>query len=112
MPANHVSPATRSAHSGAGAICLVLGVVAGIAFMGWAGKPATIAIAAPAPVAATVDYAKITEAVRAGFPAPVAAPVAAKPAPVAAPAPVKRKVRTVTRTVYLVPAPARCGCAL
>jgi len=82
--------------------------------MGWINKPAPVAVAAPAPVAASIDYAKITEAVRAGF--PVAAPVAAKPAPVAAPAPapapVKRKVRTVTRTVYLAPAPARCGCAL
>jgi len=104
------APATRATHSGAGAICLALGVVAGVALMGWAGQPSTpVAVAAPAPVA-QIDYKAITEAVRAGFPtpAPVAVAAPAKPAE-AAPARKKRKVHK--------PAPARivyhvhgCGC--
>ena len=85
-------------------VTLALGIVAGIAFMGWINKPAPVAVAAPAPVAA-IDYSRITEAVRAGFPAPVAAP-----------APVKRKVHKVqrapARVVYVVPAYHGCTCRL
>jgi hypothetical protein len=98
------------------AVWLAAGIVAGIAFTGYILKPAPVAQAAPA----AIDYKAITEAVRAGFPAPapVAAPVAkAAPAPVASPAPAraKRKVHRAAspaRVVYYVPAYHGCTCHL
>ena len=110
------SPVRTETRSGAAALCLVGGVVAGIAFMGWASKPAPVAVAAPVAVSA-IDYAKITEAVRAGFPAPAPVAVAAPAKPAeAAPAPVKRKVRKAApapaRVVYVVPAYHGCTCRM
>jgi hypothetical protein len=99
-------------------VAVAMGVVAGIAFMGWVNKPAPVAVAAPA----AIDYNRITEAVRAGFPAPapvaVAAPVKPAPAAPAESAPVKRKVHKVhraaapARVVYYVPAYSGCTCHL
>ena len=94
------------------AVWLAAGIVAGIAFTGYILKPAPVAQAAPV----AIDYKAITDAVRAGFPAPapVAAPAPVKPA-TAAPAPVKRKVHRAApaaRVVYYVPAYHGCTCHL
>jgi len=94
------------------AVWLASRIIAGIAFTGYIVKPAPVAVAAPV---AAIDYKAITEAVRAGFPAPapVAAPAPVKPA--AAPAPARRKVHRAAparRVVFVVPAYRGCTCHL
>jgi len=88
---------------------ITLGVLAGVAFMGYATRPPAAVAAAPV----AIDYGRITAAVRAGFPepAPVAKPVpVATPVAVAKPAPVAKRKPVVRPVVYVVR--SACGCSL
>jgi len=88
-------------------ISALFGIAMGAALVAWAAAPRPTATAAPVTVAAaTVDYAKITEAVKAALPQPAA--------PVAKAAPVKRKAaaRPIVRPVVWYVAPHGCTCGL
>jgi len=109
------APAPRAFHVSNSVAAIAVGLIVGVLFTGAVLRPQQ---SAPAAVTVPIDYARITESVRAAFAAPAPAPVVAKPAPAPAPAPapVKRKAvrhapaAPAARLVYI--AAPHCGCGI